>query len=163
MPQSLPFTRLKRARLYEEVTEQIKQAIFSGVLKPGDRLPSERKLCEIFGVGRPTIREAMRIMSIMGLIEVNTGVKGSTVRKADITQYLDAVREQLTWLIQVDDETIHHIWEVRKSVEIGIAHAAAQHATKADFERLDRLIEDMEACGDDFQSYFPLATEFHQQ
>lgn len=163
MSQSLPFKKVKRARLYEEVANQMKQAIYDGQLKPGDKLPSERDLCDLFGVGRPTIREAMRILSIMGLIEIGTGVKGSTVKKVDITQYLDAVREQMSWLIQVSDETIDHLWEVRKHVERGIAHSASDNADAEDFARLDRLMEKMEACGGDMKAYFQLAVEFHQK
>ena len=163
MDKGLPFKRLKRSRLYEEVAEQIKQAIYDGSLQPGDSLPSERELCQVFGVGRPTIREALRILSIMGLIEINTGVKGSLVKEVDITQYLEAVREQLAWLIRVDEKTIDNLWEVRKYVEFGIAHSAARNATPADLERLDKLIEEMDRCGADIYSYFPLAVEFHRQ
>ncbi len=159
----LPFQQLKRTRLYEEVANQIKQAIFDGVLKPGDSLPSERKLCEMFGVGRPTVREALRTLSILGLVEIKTGVKGSTVKKVDITQYLEAMREQLSCLIRVDEETVENLWEVRKCLEVGIAHAAAQNATEADFEMLEQLIEEMERCGEDIYAYFPIATEFHRQ
>ena len=163
MRKRLPFTPLKRARLYEEVAEQIKQAIFDGVLKPGDSLPSERDLCESFGVGRPTVREALRILSIMGLIEIGTGVKGSTVKDVDITQYLEAVREQLAWLIRVDEQTIDNLWEVRQYIEIGIAHCAAEHATDQDLERLSVLVNQMENHLADIYAYFPLAVEFHQE
>ncbi len=163
MAKNLPFKQVKRARLYEEVADQIKQAIFDGLLQPGDSLPSERELCQMFGVGRPTIREALRILSIMGLIDIGTGVKGSTIRDADLTQYLEAVREQLAWLIRVDDQTIQDLWEVRKYVEIGIAHSAAMNATQDELDRLEDLIKEMEACGDDIYAYFPLASEFHKQ
>jgi len=163
MTTGLPFKRLKRSRLYEEVAEQIKQAIFDGSLQPGDSLPSERELCQVFGVGRPTIREALRILSIMGLIEINTGVKGSLVKDVDITQYLEAVREQLAWLIRVDEKTIDNLWEVRKYVEYGIAHSAARNATPADLERLEAIMAEMDGCGPDIYTYFPLAIEFHQQ
>ena len=163
MKRPLPFKQVKRSRLYEEVAEQIKQAIFDGILKPGDRLPSERDLCETFGVGRPTIREALRILSIMGLVEIKTGANGSTVKDLDITQYLEAVREQLAFLIRIEDETIDRLWEVRKYVEIGIAHLAAEKASPEEIKRLERIISDMKATGEDINAYFPLATSFHQE
>jgi GntR family transcriptional repressor for pyruvate dehydrogenase complex len=145
------------------VADQIKQAIFDGVLKPGDSLPSERELGEAFGVGRPTVREALRILGIMGLIEIGAGVKGSTVKEADLTKYLEAVQQQLSWLIHLDRETINQLWEVRKYVEIGIAHAAAENAGQDDFARLDQIMAQMELCGDHMETYFPLAVEFHKQ
>ncbi len=163
MPENLPFSQIRKTRLYEEVVEQIKKAIFDGKLKPGDRLPSERELCQVFGVGRPAVREALRTLSVMGLIEVNTGVRGAFVKEVDIIQYLEAVREQLAWLIRLGEETVNELWEVRKYVEIGIAHSAARNATPDDFQELDRLMEEMDACGDDMYAYFPVAVEFHRK
>ena len=163
MKKTFSFKPLKKTRLYEEVTEQIKQSIFTGHFEPGDRLPSERELCEIFKVGRPTIREALRTLSIMGLIEVNIGLKGSTVKECDISQYMEAIREQLSFMIKVDKKTIENVWEVRKYIELGIAHSVAINATKKDFDKLDRLIKKMEACGDDIQAYFLSAVKFHQE
>ncbi|MGD9124041.1 MAG: FadR/GntR family transcriptional regulator [Desulfarculaceae bacterium] len=163
MNKSLPFKQVKRSRLYEDVADQIKQAIFEGQLKPGDSLPSERVLSEMFGVGRPTIREALRILDIMGLIEINSGIKGSKVKQVDITQYLETMRDQLASLIHLNEETIDNLSEVREFVELGIAHAAARNATPQDFKRLHRLIAEMEACGEDIYAYFPVATEFHQE
>ncbi|MBW2017650.1 MAG: FadR family transcriptional regulator [Deltaproteobacteria bacterium] len=163
MSKKLPFKQVKRAHLYEEVANQIKMAIFDGVLEPGDSLPSERELAEMFGVGRPTIREALRILHLMGLIEINRGIRGSTVREIKLTQYLETLREHLSYLINVDDQSIQNLWEVRKYVELGIAHSAARNATEEDFEELERLIKEMEACGTDTHAYFPFATEFHKK
>lgn len=163
MQKPLSFKPLKKIRLYEEVAEQIKETIFNGQLKPGEHLPPEREMCEIFNVGRPTIREALRTLSVMGLIEVNTGKRGSVVKDCDITQYMEAMREHLSWLIKVDEKTVKDLWEVRKYIELGIAHSMASNATKSDFQKLDRLIKKMGACKDDIQAYFPIAVEFHKE
>ncbi|MBW1729488.1 MAG: FadR family transcriptional regulator [Deltaproteobacteria bacterium] len=163
MSKKLPFKPVKRARLYEEVAEQIKAAIFDGLLEPGDSLPSERELAEMFGVGRPTIREALRILHVMGLIDINAGIRGSTVKKIDLTQYLETIRQHLACLIQMDKQAIKNIWEVRKYVELGIARCAAQNATPEELDELEQLLQKMEACGDDIYAYFPLAVEFHQK
>jgi GntR family transcriptional repressor for pyruvate dehydrogenase complex len=163
MQKSLPFKALKKTRLYEDVAGQIKQAIYEGHLKPGDRLPSERKLCEMFDVGRPTVREALRTLSVLGLVKINHGSKGSTVRDHDITQYMEAIREELSWLIKVEGKTLEDLWEVRKYIELGIAHSAATNATKKDLRKLDRLLKKMESSRDDIHAYFPMAVEFHQE
>jgi GntR family transcriptional repressor for pyruvate dehydrogenase complex len=162
MKKSLPFKQLKKTRLYEEITEQVKDAILEGHLKPGERLPSERDLCEMFGVGRPTVREALRVLDNMGLIEIGPGVKGSTVKDVDITQYMDAVRENFSHLIKVNEETIRDLWEVRKYIELGISLTAAHKATRQDFDNLRECIRRMEACVSDTQAYFQVAVEFHQ-
>jgi GntR family transcriptional repressor for pyruvate dehydrogenase complex len=162
MKQPLPFKQLKKTRLYEEIAEQIKDAILDGHLKPTERLPSERDLCEMFGVGRPTVREALRVLDNMGLIEIGAGVKGSTVKDVDITQYMDALREHLSHLIKVNDETIRDLWEVRKYIELGISLTAARKGIKQDFTKLRECILRMEACGSDTRTYFPIAVEFHK-
>ena len=163
MTKKLPFRQVRRSRLSEEVAEQIKKAIFEGLLEPGDSLPSERELGKMFGVGRPTIREALRILNVMGLIDIGAGAKGSLVRKVDLTQYLDIIREQLTFMIRVDEKSIRDVLEIRKYVEIGIAHAAARNASQEDFEELASLIHKMEECGSDIRTYFPIAVEFHKK
>ena len=75
--QKMSFKQIKKTRIYEEVADQIQRAIFDGELKHGDSLPSERELCKVFGVGRQAIREALRTLSVMGLIEINSDIKGS--------------------------------------------------------------------------------------
>jgi GntR family transcriptional repressor for pyruvate dehydrogenase complex len=162
MQKKLPFKQLKKTRLYEEIAEQIKDAILDGHLKPTERLPSERDLCEMFGVGRPTVREALRVLDNMGLIEIGPGIKGSTVKDVDITQYMDALREHLAHLIKVNEETIQDLWEVRKYIELGISLTAARNATQQDFTKLRECIHRMEACGNDTRTYFPVAVEFHK-
>jgi len=162
MTSSLPFKKIQRLRLYEEITEQIRTAIRDGDLKPGDRLPSERELSRAFNVGRPAIREALRSLSAMDLIEVNMGKKGSVVKETDVTRYMSAVREQLSWLIKTDKRGLHELWEVRKYIELGIAHSAATHATKKEIKKLELLVKQMEAARDDIQKYFQLAVEFHE-
>jgi len=145
------------------VADQLKKAIFSGQLNPGDRLPSERELCEMFGVGRPAIREALRTLKVLGLIEVNPGIKATVVKEADITHYMEAIREHFSLLIRVSQDTINHLMEVRTYIDLGIAHSAAQNATQEELDKLEGIIEEMVACGRDFYAYFPLAAEFHTQ
>jgi len=162
MKKSLPFKQLKKTRLYQEIADQVKDAILDGHLKPGERLPSERDLCDMFGVGRPTVREALRVLDNMGLIEIGAGVKGSTVKDVDITQYMEAVRENFAHLIKVNEETIRDLWEVRKYIELGISLTAADRATRQDFDKLRECIHRMEACGSDTRAYFQIAVEFHK-
>lgn len=158
-----PFKPLKKIRLYEEVADQIKKSIFDGYLKPGDSLPSERELSSMFSVGRPTVREALRTLDVLGLIETNPNQLGYVVREADITQYMDTLREQLAWLIHADKKTLRDLWEVRKFIELGISHTAACNATEQDLHDLDLMIEDMRTVVDDFDAYFPLASDFHKK
>jgi GntR family transcriptional regulator, transcriptional repressor for pyruvate dehydrogenase complex len=72
---------LKRRRLSEEISEQLKGSIFGGEFKPGDKLPYKGELCEIFGVARPVVREALRFLENSGLIQVKPGAGGGAFVK----------------------------------------------------------------------------------
>ena len=162
MSRSTPFKKIHRSRLYEEIADQIKIAIRKGELKPGDRLPSERELSQTFDVGRPAIREALRSLSAMDLIEVNMGKKGSVVKETDVPRYMAAIREQLSWLLRTDKKELHELWEVRKYIELGIAHSAAAHATKKDIKKLEHLVKRMESASENIHKYLELAVKFHE-
>ncbi|HZU16950.1 MAG TPA: GntR family transcriptional regulator, partial [Candidatus Dormibacteraeota bacterium] len=73
---SFEFTRVRPARVSNEVVAQIREAIFSGRYQPGDRLPTERELSRQFGVSRVTVRDALRALEAAGLIEVRVGGQG---------------------------------------------------------------------------------------
>ena len=64
---------IKRVRLYENAVEQIQSLILKNDYKPKDRLPPERSLAEQLNISRPSLREALRILSVMGLIEIKVG------------------------------------------------------------------------------------------
>ncbi|MEW6262422.1 MAG: FadR/GntR family transcriptional regulator [Thermodesulfobacteriota bacterium] len=161
MAANLKVTPIKKSRVYEEVVDQMKNAIFEGQLKAGESLPSERQLCEMFGVGRPAIREALRTLNVLGLIEVVAGQPARVSKESSLTYFFDVMRESLALMIKLNDDKLNHIMEVRTFVELGIAHAAAKRATEEDFAELENLIKEMEANDDDFFTYFPLAAEFH--
>ncbi len=161
MKKKLKYAPLKKKRLYEEVAEQLKQTIFNGDLEPGDQLPSERELSEMFDVGRPTIREALRTLSVLGLIESNPGFKGSVVKKIELSQYLDAMSEQFTWMIQADEQSFEQISEARKYIELGIAHTVAQQADEKDFAELEQDLDKLEALVDNPKKYLEGAATFH--
>lgn len=161
MKSKLQYKPLKKLRLYEEVADQIKKSIFNGEIMPGEKLPSERDLALTFNVGRPTIREALRTLSVLGLIESNAGFKGSVVKKVDIGQYLDAMTEQFAWMTKADKDIFKEMWEAREYIEQGIAHAVSKNASKDEIDKLDIYIKKMEACGDDINKYFTIAIDFH--
>ncbi len=161
MKKILSYKPIKKIRLYEEVADQIKKTIFQGDLEPGDQLPSERDLAETFNVGRPTIREALRTLSVLGLIESNPGFKGSVIKKIDVGLYLDAMGDQFAWMIQADKKSFKEVWEARKYIELGIAHLVSQNASDKEIKDLKQFIGKMETCLDNVNKYFPIAMEFH--
>ncbi len=161
MKNKISYKPIKKVRLYEEVADQIKQTIFKGDLEPGDQLPSERDLAETFNVGRPTIREALRTLGVLGLIESHPGFKGSVVKKIDVGLYLNAMGDQFTWMIQADKKSFKEMWEARKYIELGIAHSVSQNASEKEIKDLDTYIAKMENSLTHVSKYFTVAMEFH--
>jgi len=82
-PETL-FSPIKNKRTFEEVSSKIKELIFDGLLKPGDKLPSESQLAQQFQVGRQTIREALRLLELSGFISIQTGAGGGPFIKNTI-------------------------------------------------------------------------------
>lgn len=94
---TIMFSPLKTKRRFEEISDKIKELIFKGVLKPGDRLPSEVELARQFDVGRQTIREALRLLELSGFITVQRGGTGGPIIENTImdtlsSSFLDAIK-----------------------------------------------------------------------
>ena len=123
----------KTTRIYEKVVEKLKEEIADGRLLPGDPLPSERQLMETFGVSRSSLREAFRVMELLGLIESIAG-KGRFVR-----QPRELVDDQKKG-IQLEDSAILELMEARRILDPAIAGESAMRATPSDLMRLLRVI-----------------------
>ena len=134
------FNQAKQNRTFEDVIFQIQEAILGEKLKPGDKLPGERKLREIFQVSRGTLREALRVLEQKGLIAIKTGVKGGAIVSA-ISPKL--VNESLELLLQYQKVSLSELAEFRETVEGLIAAKAAQKATKEDINELRQISEEI--------------------
>lgn len=150
MTNKTPFNKITKTALYSEVATQIKKVILGGEFKPGEKLPSERDLAEAFGVGRPVIREALMTLSERGLVEMNRGTKGNIVKKPDLLQGVSAMREQMSWLIQVNESTIAHFWDVVPYLIGIVAHAALGKLKENDWQQIEQLLDGMADKIDDF-------------
>ncbi len=134
----LVFHKAKKNRIFQDVVDQIQEAIFSNKLNPGDFLPPERELRETFNVSRGTLREALRILEHKGLIEVRLGTGGgSLVRQAGVEQ----LNESIAILIRSGDLSVHDIGEFREGLEGRVAWLASQKADSNDIKKLEQLID----------------------
>ncbi len=104
----LIFNPIKSRRTFEEVSDEIKRLIFQGILKPGDKLPSETELARRFSVGRQTFREGLRLLELSGFITVQKGSTGGSLIQDTIPNrisslFLDAIQMKN---ISVDELTL---------------------------------------------------------
>lgn len=134
------FVPIKNLRTFDEVSTKIKDLIFTGVLKPGDRLPSEVKLAQQLNVGRQSIREALRLLEISGFINIQRGGGGGPVIKDTIIKtisdlFLDAFRLKKISLIELTTARLEIekiiLKQVFKNVEESDIHALKDNIKKA--------------------------------
>ncbi|MCG8686236.1 MAG: FadR family transcriptional regulator [Desulfobacterales bacterium] len=136
------FKKAKQNRVFQDVVEQIQDAILSGKLEPGTKLPAERELKDMFNTSRGTLREALRVLEQKGLIEIKLGVAGGAIVKQ-----IDAepVMQSLALLIRSGDVSLDHLAEFRIKIEGSIVELAAQRATPKDIETMETLYEQAKA------------------
>ena len=133
------FRVAKQSRIYQDIVEQIQEAIISGDLKAGDRLPAERELKETFQTSRGTVREALRVLEQKGLIEIKLGTGGGAVVKA-ITS--DLVADSLDILIRSQQIPIRYLAEFRERVEEDVVKLATERMTPDHRSMLKTLLDD---------------------
>ncbi len=129
------FEPVKRTKVYAEVAAQIHRLIRDGRLRPGDRLPPERDLAEMFGVSRTSVRDAIRVLEVHGLVEPRHG-EGTIVRQVPI----DAIVAPLADAIAASRDLTADLFDMRKMLEPPLARAAALRATPEDLEALAAII-----------------------
>jgi GntR family transcriptional regulator, transcriptional repressor for pyruvate dehydrogenase complex len=128
---------IKSTRIYEEIVRQVKQLIAEGRFKSGDRLPPERELAEKFVVSRTSVREALRALESLGLIEIRPG-EGTFVREVSI----DALIGPLALVMTSQRAAIGELFEARRVLEPAIAALAASRATPEEVQEMERILED---------------------
>jgi GntR family transcriptional regulator, transcriptional repressor for pyruvate dehydrogenase complex len=146
---------LKRS-ISDDIVQQLITLISSGELKPGHRLPSERELCLRFGAGRSSLREALRCLSIMGVLTARVG-DGTSVA-TDGNKFLETV---LQWRMGMQQHDIEDLMQVRIALEGISSAAAADHGSEEDFKALQDLLAKMENAVEDPKRFAALDFEFH--
>jgi len=135
-PQRMDLAPIKSTRIYEEIVRQIKTMIAEGRLKSGDQLPPERDLAEKFLVSRTSVREALRALESVGLIEIRPG-EGTFVREISV----EALVEPLALVLLSQRAMIEELFEARRMLEPVIAGLAARRATKDEVQEMERILE----------------------
>jgi GntR family transcriptional repressor for pyruvate dehydrogenase complex len=130
---------IKREPVATQVARKLVEYLLSGAIEPGERMPSERQLAEAFGVGRSAMREAIKALSLIGLVEVRQG-DGTYLRKADSALLPDVIE----WGLLLGERRTMDLVEARQEIEIILAGLAARRRTEQDIEDLTRILGRME-------------------
>jgi DNA-binding FadR family transcriptional regulator len=156
MKDELTIRPVRSARLFEGVLEQLYGLISNGKLATGDRLPSERELCEMFQVSRTSIRAALRTMGALGLVETKNG-GGTYVTQGSV----ESLGEILSVVLFHGFNDLEQIYEARRVIETWTAYLAAKRITEGQIERLEELVDQQEREVREGKSGVETDFEFH--
>lgn len=152
------FSPVSVTRVSQVIVEQVRLLLRQGRLRPGDRLPSERELCERFGVSRVTVREALRVLEANGLIEIRVGARGGAFVTSPTSQQ---VGEGLADLLSLSPLTAAEVTEARLVFEIGIIPLIVERATEDDLAELRALNDAHQRAHDDGTYTMEMSADFH--
>lgn len=136
------FKPIENRSLHLQVFNAIKDRIVSGKLKKGVRLPSEARLCEEFQISRNILREAIKSLQSIGLLEVSPGKKGTTVRIPDV----QLAQELIYTHLKMQGTSLRELFEARLAIETAVARLAAAHHTEEHLQALRDCVKEMEKC-----------------
>lgn len=139
------------------IVEQIKNLIEEGKLKPGDRMPSERDLASEFQISRPTVREALTALEVLGFIEIKSGVGTFVCNKPQNDNDLHSIEEEL-----LKSTSPSALFEARMIIEPLLARLASQRATEEDIHEMIELLEKADGLStDQWEEFEELDVAFH--
>ncbi|NJN54092.1 MAG: FadR family transcriptional regulator [Anaerolineae bacterium] len=130
---------IQRPSAVDDVIRMFQEALIRGDLQPGQRLPAEARLGQQLGVGRGTIREAIKMLGAMGVVES---------RQGDGTYICDSISPKvinpMLFAVITESRDVKHLYEFRRMVDVGYCVLAAEKATEEDIVHLETLVQEME-------------------
>ncbi len=130
------FKAVSSSKATQVIINQIRSAILSGQVSPGEKLDSEKILMEEFGVSKSTLREALRALEYLGLVEMRKGASGGVyVTEVD----MKITQESLANFLHFKNVSVHHLSEIRKLLEPHAAGVAAAVISPHDLEAIDKI------------------------
>ncbi len=148
---------LRGPALYKAIRDYIKQYILEHHLKPGDSLPPEGQLVEDLGVGRSSVREAVKSLQSVGIVDVRQG-DGLYVRELNF----DPMLEAFIFGMQFDPNTLAELLQIRIWIEVSVIGDAVGHLSDEDITKLEGVLKQWEQRVRDGEEYSDLDESFHQ-
>lgn len=157
---SLQLVPLERAKTYELVVRQIKEEIFAGRLRPGDRLPGERQLSEQLQVSRPSVREAVRILQAMEIVRTSPGT-GASSGLIVSAQPSRALTDLLGIHVALSSYSVAEVMSVRMALEIQAVRRLSEQGGEDDLTKAREVLDRMADPALERSAFHDLDTEFH--
>jgi GntR family transcriptional repressor for pyruvate dehydrogenase complex len=149
-------SKIKKQSIASQVYEQLKQNIVNGTWMSGEKLPSENELVQMFGVSRISVREALKQLVSLGLVETRQG-EGTFVKHLEANSYMN----DLLHLIVLKREEIIELIKYREIIEVGTIALAVERAEESDLLALEKNVLAHEKFKDDRERAAQLDLDFH--
>jgi DNA-binding FadR family transcriptional regulator len=133
--------QIQRRKLYREVLDRLMARIGSGEIAPGGQLPSERELMELYGVGRPAIREALQSLERSGIVTITHGERARVAVPTPET-LVSQIAGGAQHMLRIAPNSLDHLKDARLFLETGLARVAALRATKAGVAELEARLDE---------------------
>jgi GntR family transcriptional repressor for pyruvate dehydrogenase complex len=156
-PHNIRVKSIKKRALPEQIISEIKSLIDSGQLTYGSRLPSEREFAQMLGVGRPTLREALKALKVLGIVHNRHGAGNFLTKELD-----DWPIEPLSVFFSIKKGALIELYEARKGLEISAVSLSAVRRSEVDLKVIQSTVEKMRNALDDYNRFYNHDTEFHR-
>lgn len=153
-----PIGRVSKTTLSDDLTDRLLQMIRSGEYEPGDRLPAIMQMARSFGVGHPSLREALRKLEVIGAVEIRHG-SGVYVKRGEDMLLV----KNPTFGGSVTQKLLLDLIEVRTPIETRATAMAATHATEDNLDQLASILDQAEAHLEDDAKLSEMNMEFHHE
>lgn len=150
------FKEVQVEKVSDKIVTQLIDLITEGQLLPGEKLPSERRLTELFGVGRSSLREALNTLETLGFIEIQKR-KGNFVKSMDSAMPLNPLKK----IMQADQRRIVELYEVRRSIEQSSAREAAERRTEEDLVAIKNALDNFKTPSGELAFSWENEISFH--
>lgn len=153
----MPIKQIIKKNISTEVFEQIKHNIISGEWKPGEKIPSENELGNLFGVSRVSIRAALQKLCVLGLLTTRQG-EGTFVSELSPDMHMNS----LIPVLALDKTQLFEVLEFRKIIEVESVKLAAQRARDEDIKELEEIVRTMKESTYDSKRFAEEDSHFHE-
>jgi DNA-binding FadR family transcriptional regulator len=150
-------TGIAKRTVKDQISDKLAYMIHSGLLRPGDELPSERELASTLGVSRETVRSAIAVLQARQMIEVSQGSRTRVLGRGPVP-----LHESVSTLGDLKNHSLEEVAEARAAVEVQVVWLAAQRITAAQVARLEALLAEQETMLSDPVRFQISDQEFHE-
>lgn len=148
---------IDRSGITELVVQRIKELLQQGELKAGSRLPPERELADMLGISRPSLRTALKALSVMGIIRAKPGA-GTFIAES----LPEIFAQPMAFMTLIHNTETAELFEARRIIEAGLVELAAERATSEHLKALAVEIEGMRKSLNDPEKFLEHDVQFHQ-